>query len=115
MFHKTVGHLVTVGTEAFPAETRFLLCRDKVTKQHRTQLYPKLTNMLRTEALRPTSPSTSIIGMTKPYSNMYTHHHFTDLEKEHSNFLKHQPRVVDRHTLQPFANPSNKQKSNVPE
>ena len=45
---------------------------------------------------------------------MYTHHHFTDLEKEHSNFLQDQPRVVDRHTLQSFTDPSHEQKSKVP-
>ena len=46
---------------------------------------------------------------------MYTHHHFTDLEKEHSNFLQDQPKVVDRHTLQSFTDPSHELKSYVPE
>ena len=113
MFYKTVGYLVTVGIEACPVETRFLLCRDKVIKQHRSQLYPELTNMSRSEALRPTLPSTSIIGMSKAYSDMYTHHHFTDLEKEHSNFLQDQCRVLDRHTLQSFTDHSHEIKSNV--
>ena len=99
IFHETVGHLLTVGIEMCPAEARFLLCTDKVIKQHRSQLYPELTNMSRSKALRPISPSTSIIGMPKPYSDMYTHHHFTHLEMEHSNLLQDQPRVVDRHTL----------------
>ena len=63
-----------VGIEACPAETRFLLCRDKVIKQHRSQLYQELTNMSRSEASRLTLPSTSIICMSKPYSDMYTHH-----------------------------------------
>ena len=97
---------MTVGIEASPVETRFLLCRNRVIKQHRSQLYPEVTNMSRSETLRPTSPSTSIIDITKPYSDTYTHHHFTDLEKEHSNFLQDQPRVVDRHTLQSFTDPS---------
>ena len=106
IFHETVDHLMKVGIEACPAETRFLLCRDKAIKQHRSQLYPELTKMSRSQVLRPTLPSTSIIYMTKPYSDMYTHHHFTDLEKEHSNFLQDQPKVVDRHTLQSFTDPS---------
>ena len=71
MLHvSTVGHLVTVDIEACPVETRFLLCRDKAIKQHRSQLFPELTIMSRSEALRPTSPSTSITAMTKPYSDM---------------------------------------------
>ena len=113
--HKTVKCLVTVSIETCPAENRFLLCRDKVIKQHRSQLYPELTKMSRSEALRPALPSSSIIGMTKPYSDMYTHHHVTELEQEHSNFLQDQPNVVDRHSLQSFTDPGCKQKSNVPE
>ena len=69
------------------AETRFLLCRDKMIKQHRSQLYPELIKMSGSETLRPTSPNTSLVGMTKPYSNMYTQNHLTDLEQEHSDFL----------------------------
>ena len=69
--------------------------------------------MSRSKTLRPTSPSTSIIGMSKPYTNMYTHHHFTDLEKEYSNFLQDQPKVIERHTLQSFTDPSLEHKSHV--
>ena len=117
MFHKMVGHLMTVGTETCSAETRFPLCRDKVIKQHRSQLYPDLTKMSRSEALRPASPGSSMISMTKPNSDMYTHHHFTELEQEHSNFVQDQPspKVVDRYTLCSFTDPGCKQKSNVPE
>ena len=93
-FMKQFSCLMTVGIEACPAETRFLLHRDKVIKQHMSQLYPELTKMSRSQALKPTSPRTSIIGMTKPYNDMYMHHNFTDLEKEHSNFLQDQPKVV---------------------
>ena len=64
MFHETAGHLVTIGIETCPAEIRFLLCRDKVMKQHRSQLYPELINMSRSKALRLTLPCTSIIGIT---------------------------------------------------
>ena len=115
MFHKTVGCLMTVGIETYPAEPRFLLCRDKVIKQHRSQLYTELTKMSRSEAFRPTSPSPSMISMTKSSSDMYTHHHFTELEQEHLNFLQDKtcPKVVDRHNLQSFTNPGNKLKSNV--
>ena len=70
--------------------------------------------MSRSEALRPTSPSTSIIGMTKPYSDMYTHHHFIDLEKEHSNYKINLGWYIG-HTLLSFTDPSPEQKSNVPE
>ena len=87
-FTKMVGCLMTVGIETCPAESRFLLCRDKAIKQHRSQIYPELTKMSGSGALRPTSPSSSMIGMTKRYSDMYTHHHFTELEQEHSNFYK---------------------------
>ena len=93
MFHKIAGHLMTVGMEICLAETRFLLCRDKMIKQHRSQLYPGLTKMSGSEKLRPTSPNTSSVGMTNPYSNMCTQNHFTDLEQVHSDFL---------HTLQSF-------------
>ena len=65
MFNETVGHLMTVRIENCPAETRFLLCRDKMIKQHRPQLYPELTKMSRSKALRPVSQGTSMIGMTK--------------------------------------------------
>ena len=53
------------------------------------------------EALRPASSSSSMIIMTKPHSDMYTHHQFTELEQEYSNFLQDQPmpRLVDRHAL----------------
>ena len=44
---------------------------------------------------------------------MYTHHHFTDLEMEHSKFLQDQPKVVDRPPLQSFTHASHEQKSNV--
>ena len=95
MFHKSAGHLVTVGIEVCAVEAGFLLFRDKVIKQHRSQLCPELINISGSEALRPTSPSTSIIGMTKPYNDMYTHLHFTGFEKEHSDYLQDQPRMVD--------------------
>ena len=57
--------------------------------------------MSRSEALRPATSSSSMIEMTKPHSYLYTHHQFTELEQEYSNFLQYQPRlkVVDRHTL----------------
>ena len=51
--------------------------------------------------------------MSKAYSDMYTHHHFTDLENEHSNFLQDQCRVLDRHTLQSFTDHGHEIKSNV--
>ena len=41
MCHETVGHLMTVGIETCPAETRFIFCRDKVIKQYRSQFYPE--------------------------------------------------------------------------
>ena len=44
--------------------------------------------------------------MTKPYSDMYTQNHFTDLEQEHLDFL---------HTLQSFTDPYYKQSLNAPE
>ena len=56
-------------------------------KQHRSPLNPELTKMSGSETLRSTSPNTSLAGMTKPYSDMYTQNHFTDLEQEHSDFL----------------------------
>ena len=101
MFHETVGHLMTVQIETFPVESRFLLCKDKMIRQNRSLLYPEVTTMSRPEALRPASSSSSIINMTKPHSDMYTHHHFTELEQEYSNFVQDQPRskVVDRHAL----------------
>ena len=30
LFHKTVGHLITVEIETCPVETRFILCKDKM-------------------------------------------------------------------------------------
>ena len=45
--------------------------------------YLELIKMSGSETLRPTS----LAGMTKPYSDMYTQNHFTDLEQEHSDFL----------------------------
>ena len=77
-------------------------------KQHRSQLYPELIKMSGSETLRPTSPSTSMVGMTKPCSNMHTQNHFTNLEQEHLDFLQGQPKVVDRHTLQSFSDPGHK-------
>ena len=58
------------------------------------------------ETLRPTPPNTSLAGMTKPYSDMYTQNHFTDLEQEHSDFLCN---------LQSFTNPGHKLNPDVPE
>ena len=93
---------MTVEIETCPVETRFLLCKDKMIRQNRSQLYPELTTMSRCEALRPASSHSSMINMTKPkpHSDMYTHHQFTELEQEYSNFLQTQPRpkVVYRHT-----------------
>ena len=83
MFHETIGHLMTAGIETCPVETRFLLYRDEMIKQQKSQLYEELTKMSRSEALRPASPSTSTISMTKPYSDVYTSYHFTDMEQEH--------------------------------
>ena len=93
MFHETAGHLIAVGIKACLVGIRFLLCRDKMIKQHRSQLYPELIKMSGSEMLGPTLPNTSLVGMTKPYSDMYTQNHFTDLEQEHSDFL---------HNLQSF-------------
>ena len=56
------------------------------------------------ETLRPTSPNTSLAGMTKPYSDMYTHNHFTDLKQEHSDFLSN---------LQSFTDPGHNPNSNI--
>ena len=84
-------------------------------KQHRSQLYPELTKVSGPEMMKPTSPSTSMVGMTKPYSDMYTQNHFTDLEQQHSDFLQDQSKVVDRLTLQSFTDPGHKQKPNTPE
>ena len=110
MFHKTVGHLMIVEIETGPAETRSLLCKHKMIRQNRSQSYPELTKMSRSEALRPASSSSSMINMTKPHSDMYTHHQFTELEQEYSNFLQDQPRprVVDRHALQSFTGTGHK-------
>ena len=74
MFHKT-GHLEAVHIKTCLVGTRFLLCRDKMIKQHRSQLYPELTKVSGSEMLRPTSSNTSLAGMTKPYSDMYTQNH----------------------------------------
>ena len=106
MFHETTGHLVAVSIKTYPAGTRFLLCRDKMIKQHRSQLYPELIIMSGSETLRPTLPNTSLAGMTKPYSDMYTQNHFTNLEQEHSDFF---------HNLQSFTDSGHKPSSNVPE
>ena len=57
------------------------ICIDEVIKQHRSQLYPKLAKMSISETMRAPLPSSSMIGMTKPYSDMYTQNHFTDLEQ----------------------------------
>ena len=86
------------------AETRFLLCRDKMIKQHRSQLYPELIKMSGSETWRPTLTNTSLVGMTKPYSNMYIQNHFNDLQQEHSDFLC---------TLQSFTEPGCKQNPNA--
>ena len=56
--------------------------------------------MAGSETLRPTSPSTSMVGMTKSYSDMYTQNHFIDLEQEYSDFLQGQSKVVERHILE---------------
>ena len=104
MFHETTGCLVAVGIKTCPAGTRFLLCRDKMIKQHRSQLYPELIKMSGSETLRPTIPNTSLAGMTISYSNMYTKNHFTNLEQEHSDFL---------HNLQSFTDPGHKLIPNV--
>ena len=47
------------------------------------------------ETLRPTPPNTSLAGMTKPYSDMYTQNHFTNLEQEHTDFLCNLPSFTD--------------------
>ena len=106
IFHKIAGHLIAVDVKTCPAEIRFLLCRDKMIKQHRSQLYPELTKMPGSEKLRPTLPNTSAVGMTKPYNDMYTQNLFTDLEHEYSYFLC---------TLQSFTDPGCKQNLNTPE
>ena len=82
-------------------------------KQFRSQLYQELIKMSGSETLKPTSPNTSLVGMTKLYSDMYTQNRFTDLGQEHSDFLQDQPRVVGGHTLQSFTDPGHKQKPNV--
>ena len=81
MFHETADHLIAVGINTCLAETRILLCRDKMIKQQRSQLYPELIKMSGSETLRPPLPNTSLVDMSKPYSNMYTQNHFTDLEQ----------------------------------
>ena len=58
------------------------------------------------ETLRPTSPNISLAGMTKPYSDIYTQNHVTDLEQEHSDFL---------HNLQSFTDPGHKPSPDIPE
>ena len=87
MLHETVGCLMTVAIETFPVETRFLLCKDKKIRQNRSCLYPKLTTMSRSEALRPALLRSLMINMTKPHNDMYTHHQFTDLEQEYLYFI----------------------------
>ena len=71
--------------------------------------------MPRSGALRPASSSSSMINMTKPHGDMYTHDQYTESEQEYSNFLQDQPRpkVVDRHALQSFAGTGYKQKLNI--
>ena len=83
MFHETTGCLVAVGIKTYPAGTIFLLCRDKMIKQHRSQLYPALIKMSGSEMLRPTSPNISLAGVTKPYNDLYPQNHFTNLEQQH--------------------------------
>ena len=56
-------------------------------RQHRSLLNPKLTKISGLQKLRPTSPSTSLAGMMKPYSDMDTQNHITNLEQEQSDFL----------------------------
>ena len=106
MFHKTTGQLEAVGIKTCSMGTRFLLCRDKTIKQNRSQLYPELTKISGSEMLRPISSNTSLAGMTKPYSDMYTQNHITDKEQEHSDFL---------HTLQSFNDPGHKLSPELPE
>ena len=87
MFHETTGHLKAIGIKTSLAGKRFLFCRDKAIKQHRSQLHPKWTNVSVLETFRPASQSTSLAGITKPYSNVYAQNQFTDLEQEHPDFL----------------------------
>ena len=106
LFHEAMGHLVAVSMKTCSVGTRFLLCRDKMTKQHRSQLYPELIRMSGSETLRPTSANTSLAGMTKTYSDMYTQNHLSSLEQEHSDFLCN---------LQSFIDPGQKLNPNVPD
>ena len=106
MFHETTGHLEAIGIKTCPVGTRFLLCRDKTIKQHRSLLNPELTKISGLEKLRPMSPNTSMVGMMRPYSDIYTQNHFTNVEQEHSDFL---------HKLQTFTDPGHKPNPGVPE
>ena len=106
LFHETAGHLEAVSIKTCSARTRLLLCRDKMIKQQRSPLISELIKMSGSKTLRPTSPSTSLAGMTKPCSDMYTQNHFTDLEQEHSDFL---------HNLQSFTESGHKPNPDIPE
>ena len=106
MFHKTTGHLKVVGIKMYSVGTRFLLCRHKMIRQHRSTLNPELAKISGLEKLKPTSPKISLVGTTKPYSDMYNHNHFTDLEQEDSDFL---------YNLQTFTDPGHKLNPNVSE
>ena len=75
-------------------------------RQHRSPLNPEFTKISRSEKLRLTSPKISSIGTTKPYSDMYNHNYFTDLEQEQLNFL---------YNLQTFTYSGNKLNPDVPE
>ena len=106
MFHETTNHLVAVGMKTCFVGTRFLLGRGKMIKQHRSQLYPELIKISGSETLRQTSPNTSLTGMNKPCSDMYTQNHFTDLEQKQSDFL---------HNLQSFTDPGHKPNPDIQE
>ena len=104
MFHKTTGHLEVVGIKTCSLGTRFLLCRDKMIRQHGSPLNPELTKISGSEKLRPTSPKISSVVINKPYSDMHNHSHFTNLEQEYSDFL---------YNLQTFTDPGHKPNPNV--
>ena len=71
MFLNTTGCLEAVGIKFCSAVTRFLLCRDKMIKQHRSPLNPDLTKISGSEIIQ-----------------WYVHpNHFINLEQEHSGFL----------------------------
>ena len=54
--------------------------------------------------MTPTSLKISSIGMTKPYSDVCSYNHFTDLEQEHLDFL---------YNLQTFTDPGHKPNPDV--